>query len=386
VSWIDELASPAGRELLRQLSTESLSAETELRTITRLRERHPRELVAAAVEQTKLRRRAAAKFSRASEMLFTRAGLEQASSERMAQHHASRYRDFATLADLCCGIGGDLIGLAAEHRVVAVDTDAEHLALAQSNARVYGVADRVRTVCADVREADLGGVDAVFIDPARRTGEKRMRAGASEPPLEWCVRLADRVLGVGIKASPALPLEIVPADWSIEFVSEERELKESLLWSPSMSVAPRYATILPSETSLAAVDGAAVDVREPGKYLIDPDPAVTRAGLVEDLARTLGDVWKIDDQVAFLSTDTEIETDFGRTLSIEASQPWNLAALRKTLRALDVGAVDIRKRGSAVDVDDVRRRLKLAGERSATVVLTRVANKPWAFVSLATEG
>ena len=50
------------------------------------------------------------------------------------------------------------------------------------------------------------------------------------------------------------------------------------------------------------------------------------------------------------------------------------------LRALDVGSVDIRKRGSAVDVEQVQRRLKLGGTRPATVVLTRVANSPWAFV------
>jgi hypothetical protein len=60
--------------------------------------------------------------------------------------------------------------------------------------------------------------------------------------------------------------------------------------------------------------------------------------------------------------------------------PWGLAALKRSLRELDVGVVDIRKRGSAVDVDELRRRLKLTGRRSATVVLTRAMNAPWAFV------
>jgi hypothetical protein len=65
--------------------------------------------------------------------------------------------------------------------------------------------------------------------------------------------------------------------------------------------------------------------------------------------------------------------------------PWSLARLRESLRSLDVGTVDIRKRGSAVDVEEIQRRLKLTGSRSATVVLTRVANAPWAMVCTDTD-
>jgi hypothetical protein len=107
---------------------------------------------------------------------------------------------------------------------------------------------------------------------------------------------------------------------------------------------------------------------------------VTRAGLVEELGRSLGSCWKIDSRIAFLSSDTELRTPFARTLTIEASMPWSLARLRKELRGLNVGTADIRKRGSAVDVDDLHRRLRLTGDRSATVVLTRVSDRPWAFV------
>ena len=64
--------------------------------------------------------------------------------------------------------------------------------MAQANAGVYGAAGNVRAVCADVRDIGFPGVDAVFIDPARRSGGRRMRAGESEPPLPWCVALAGR--------------------------------------------------------------------------------------------------------------------------------------------------------------------------------------------------
>ncbi|OLT16508.1 hypothetical protein BJF78_13855 [Pseudonocardia sp. CNS-139] len=56
-------------------------------------------------------------------MFFTRDGLEQSSAEVVARHTARRYAGAATVADLCCGIGGDLLALAAGSAVVAVDRD-----------------------------------------------------------------------------------------------------------------------------------------------------------------------------------------------------------------------------------------------------------------------
>ena len=177
-----------------------------------------------------------------------------------------------------------------------------------------------------------------------------------------------------------MPDDLVPGGWEIEFVSERGELKEAVLWSPAIATAARRATVLPAGVTMTAEAGPDIDVRAPGAYLIDPDPAITRAGLVEPLARSLGDCWKIDSRIAFISSDAELTTPFGRTLVIEASMPWSLALLKTELRARNIGVVDLRKRGSAVDVDDLHRRLRLSGNRSATVVLTRVADKPWMLI------
>ena len=101
---------------------------------------------------------------------------------------------------------------------------------------------------------------------------------------------------------------------------------------------------------------------------------------MKELGESLGPCWQIDETIAFLSANEDLRTPFGRTLAVEASEPWSLARLKQILRALDVGVVDIRKRGSAVDVDELQRRLKLTGSRTATVVLTRVSGKPWMLV------
>ncbi len=208
---LDALTSPEGRALLDLLRGVDVSGEAGLRLGTQLRREHPTELVVAALAQQELRTRAATKFSRAADMFFTRAGLEQASAEVVAEHRRARYRGSATIADLCCGIGGDLVALAAEAGIVGVDRDPVHLWMARENARANGVLDRVQTREADVRTVDLSDVDAVFIDPARRSGAGRTRAGASEPPLAWCLGLADTVERVGIKAAPGLDHDLVPA-------------------------------------------------------------------------------------------------------------------------------------------------------------------------------
>jgi SAM-dependent methyltransferase len=399
------LLTPQGQEILARVA--ELQGDTpkpELAVAEVLRREYPASLAAAAMAQHELRLAARAKFSRAMEMLFTRGGYEQSSSETIARYRAGRFADARRVADLCCGIGGDLIALAsARSRVIvlAVDRDEVHAQLAQHNAIVYGVSYRVEACVADARDIRLAGIDAVFIDPARRAGSRRFRAGISEPPLDWCFGLAERVPAVCVKAAPGLPAELVPPGWEAEFIADGRDLKEAVLWSPALATAPwawpsaapgapgargvpeprgpRRATILPAGDTLVAHRGDPVPVGEPGEYLLDPNPAVTRAGLVEDLARTIG-AWKFDPQIAFLAIDQDIKIPFARTLRVIDSAPWNEKRFAARLRELGVGAADIRRRGLAGDVDQIRRRLKLAGPHRATVVLTRVADKPWGLI------
>jgi SAM-dependent methyltransferase len=372
------LLSPEGRALLAQLPAGPLDPEEALRLGTRLRASHPAELVAAALAQRELRARAAAKFSLADRMWFSRDGLEQASAEPLARHRAARYAAFPLVADLCCGIGGDLSALAPGRTALAVDLDPVHLRMARENAAVHG-AGEVAAACADVSDLRLPPWTSVFVDPARRAGGRRLPAGASRPPLAWCFDLAARVAAVGVKAAPGLPLDQVPAGWEVELLADRRELKEAALWSPALATGARRATVFPGPHTLTARPGPRVGCAPPGAFLLDPSPAVTRAGLVEDLARDL-DAWKLDPRIAFLSADRPLRTPFGRLLRVDASLPWNLKHLRQLLRERGVGVVEVRKRGSAVEVADLTARLRLRGHARATVVLTRVADRPWALV------
>jgi hypothetical protein len=409
------LLTPQGQELLARLAAEPDNGGTALALATSLRREYPADLVAAATAQHELRLAARAKFSRAMQMLFTRAGYEQSSAEPIARYRAARFGRARRVADLCCGIGGDLLALASGREALAVDRDDVHARLALHNAAVYGQAENARAVVADVRDIRLDDLDAVFIDPARRSGPgtasaraggsapdpaRRFRTGQSEPPLDWCFALAERVPAVCVKAAPGLPAGLIPDGWEAEFIADGRDLKEAVLWSPALATAPvagsggpRRALVMSGAGThaLVACPGDAVPVTEPREYLLDPNPAVTRSGLVEDLARSLAadggpggdggsDVAKIDPQIAFLTLDRPVQTPFARTLRVLDSAPWNEKRFARRLRELGIGAADIRRRGLAGDVDQIHRRLKLAGPNRATVVITRVNDKPWGLI------
>ncbi len=402
------LLSAAGRELLDRLAGEDVTPDRALALSSALRRRYPAELIAAALTQQALRVAARAKFSLADQMLFTRAGLEQASSELTARHAAARFAGAGLVADLCCGIGGNLSALAAAStsasagtslsaadagtgtgtaRVIGIDADLTSLEFARHNAAACAPGADVALVCADVSQLPLTGLGAVFIDPARRDGQRRLPPGQYRPPLAWCLRLADAIPLVGIKAAPGLDRDVVPPGWETEFVAVGRELKEALLWSPALATAgtATRATVLPTGDSLisSVTDPAGpvppVPLAPPGEYLLDPSPAVTRAGLVADLARSLG-AWQIDPMIAFLSSGEPVRTPFARTLRVLDSAPWHEKRFAKRLRDLDIGSADIRRRGLAGDVDQIRRRLGLRGEGAATIVLTRVDDKPWGLI------
>lgn len=379
------LASADGEQLMTEIRARLDAGEPMLKISETLRATHTAERAALALTQVELRQAARSKFTDTDRLLFTREGLEQATSDRIAAHRAGRYTSASRIVDLCCGIGGDLTALASlpgDRDILAVDLDPVHLFLACHNAAVIAPERRITPILADVREVAIDPGDAVFIDPARRDTRGRLGGYASEPPLVWSTALADRVSGVGIKAAPGIPHELVPGGWELETIALGADLKEAVLWSPSLATAPRSATVIDGSVHrLLPLPGEPVPLREPqpGQWLLDPNPAVTRAGLVEDLARSLGAA-KIDAEIGFLVADAPIETPFARSLRIVDSLPWHERQLKRVLREIGAGPVDIRRRGLAGDVAAITRRLRGSGSLRVTIAMTRVMEKPWAVI------
>ncbi|WTO87637.1 class I SAM-dependent methyltransferase [Streptomyces nigra] len=376
------LLAPEGRALLD--AVRDTDPADELAVATRLRREHPAELVSAALGQARLRQRAAAKFGTedAGRMYFTPNGVEQSTRASVAAYRAARMRELGigSVADLCCGIGGDAIALArAGIRVLAVDRDPLTVAAARANMAALGLADLVEVREADVTEVGTAGFDAVFVDPARRGGRGRIfDPEAYSPPLSWAVETARTTAHAALKVAPGIPHEAVPGDAEAEWISDGGDVKEAVLWFGTAPGAIR-ATLLPGPRSLLSRGLPDPGVRPVGRYLYEPDGAVIRAHLVAEVAESL-DGGLVDATIAYVTADTLRPTPYATAYEITDQLPFNVKKLKALLRERAVGTLTVKKRGSAVEPEELRRKVKPQGPNAATVFLTRVAGAPTMLV------
>lgn len=365
-----------GERLLAEIAARGLTEANTLALGTELRRRYPAPLVAAAMTQVRLRDRARGKFGADAErMYFTQAGLEQATSGPVAAHHAARYPGDMRVADLCCGIGGDLRALATAHDVLAVDRDPLTAAIATANVHALGLSSRATVVCGDVTTIDLAGYDAAFLDPARRTAERRVfNVAEYQPPWSFITALAGRIGNAGVKVAPGIPHPLIPPEAEAEWVSLDGEVKETALWFGALrsGTTQRRATLLPSGATLTASETVPPAVGPPLRYLYEPDGAVIRAHLVAEVAALL-DGALLDPTIAYVTSDRLTATPFARPYAIDAAMPFNLKGLRAALRERGIGHVVVKKRGSPLAPEALQRDLRLTGEGTCILFLTRVA-------------
>lgn len=388
VATLDWLRAPAGQAVLAELAAAPPGERDVLPTLSRLRARYPAELARAAVEQAMLRQRARAKFRHAERLYFTREALEQASSTQVAAHRARRFASHAAhVVEVGCGIGGDTLALAeAGCRVSALERDPLRLALAQANAETLGYAARISFVQADALHDPLPPADALFCDPARRTGgTRRFDPERYEPPLSTVLGWRSQFPALAAKLAPGIDIDALgaapPAE--VEFVSLDGELKEAVLWCGPLAETSRRATLLsssgPPATLTDATTPPAPPLASPAAILYEPDPAVIRAGLVAHLAQRLGAA-QLDPTIAYLTADAAQPTPLARAWHICEWLPFGLKRLRARLRALDAGAVTVKKRGSPLDTDKLARQLSGSGARPLVVVLTQVQGQHAALI------
>lgn len=378
------LSSCDGAETLAKASAMRDAGLGDLKIGEELRRHLDPDRAALVLTQLDVRARAASKFSRASEMIFTRAGYEQATSETIAHYRARRFAEYGRIVELCCGIGGDLIALAGlGARITPVDRDPVHLLLAEHNARIYHPQAEISPLLANVEDVELTSTDAVFIDPARRQSSGKRIGYESEPSVEWSVALADRVAAVAIKTAPGIPHELAPPGWELELIALGPDLKEAVMWSPSLATTPVRATVIAGDevTSLTQLPGDDVPIRdaEPGDWLHDVNPAVTNAGLVEDLARTIS-AERIDAEIGFLISHQACSHAMVSSWRVLDVLPWHEKRIKQAIARLDIGPIDIRRRGLAGDVPAITKRLRGKGNRRAMIAMTRMNDVPTAII------
>ncbi|MFE6228858.1 methyltransferase domain-containing protein [Streptomyces sp. NPDC057854] len=372
------LLAPEGQTLLAALR--DYDPAQELAVASRLRRDHPAELVSAALGQARLRQRAVAKFGAedAYRMYFTPNGVEQSTRATVGTYRAARLKALGvgSVADLCSGVGGDALALArAGISVLAVDRDPLTAEVARANAAALGLDGLIEVRCADVTEIDTRPYDAVFVDPARRGGRGRIfDPEAYSPPLSWAMDAARKAPHAALKIAPGIPHETVPDEAEAEWISDGGDVKEAVLWFGTEPGA-RRATLLPSGASLTGRGLPDPPVRPVGRYLYEPDGAVIRAHLVAEVAEEL-DGGLIDATIAYVTADALVPTPYASAYEITDELPFNLKKLKALLREREVGNLTVKKRGSAVEPEEIRRKVRPKGPNAATVLLTRVAGAP----------
>jgi SAM-dependent methyltransferase len=411
LALVDFLLSSEAQTALAELAGQDLSEQASLALLERLRRTWQPDQAAALLDQARLRRKAGGKFPQPERLLFTDDALQQASSRAVAAYRAQQFAnaldrspltaDRSVVADLGCGIGADTIALAeAGLHVLAVERDPVRARMAVENLAVLGLASRVRVVCADWRRlwpdfpqigsdgAQWRDIRAAFIDPSRRAGEQRIfRLDAMEPPIDAVLALLEHIPTLAVKTLPGIADEDIPPGSEVEFISERGQMKEALLRFGALHTgAARRATLLPGPYHLDSnAPQSDAPVSQPLAWLYEPDAAVIRATLVQHLAALLGAA-QIDPTIAYLTSPQPVDTPLARRWAVLRHGPFHLKTLNHWLRDLDASAVVVKKRGSAIDPDAFRRRLKTTPSGLAvTVFLTRVQGRPWMVVATEAE-
>ncbi|MFC2434214.1 MAG: SAM-dependent methyltransferase [Peptidiphaga sp.] len=335
---------------------------------------------AAALTLSRLRTRATAKFGeRAGSMFFTAAGYEQATRLSVGALHAERFLAAGArrIVDFGCGVGADSLAFClAGLDVTAIEVDPVAALYAAANA------PRAAVVCADGLATRLPEADGIWLDPSRRTGDGRRIASPEgwAPPLSRALSIAGGFPVAGIKAAPGIAHDALPAGALVEWVSEAGQLLEAVVW---LGVGAGRAAVVDGEAfdsgaSAADEPVSFVKPREIGPILLEPDPAVIRSGGIARLCERYG-VAPVSGGVAYLSGEaTPPHCSAFEVLDVLIPE---VKRIKRALAARGIGRVEVKKRGTEVDVAAMAKKLSRRGGDPGVVVFSPVLGRGRAIVA-----
>ena len=389
------LLSPEGQALLAEIGPLEAKADV-LKLVSSLRAKgHDATLVAAVLTQAKLRRRAAAKFGPFAErMIFTEAGLEQASRLSVAALHANRFRQagISEVADLGCGIGAESLALASlDIDVKAFEIDEVTAAVATYNLSPF---ENAFVEQADVTQLDLSKFGGLFFDPARRElgGPARERASrkfdpaAFSPTFDYVMEAAAKK-PTGVKFGPGHPHEGIPDNAEAQWVSVDGDLVELGLWFGAVArpEVKRAALLISGGTKHEITSDTAermdAPVGELSDFVYEPDNAVVRSHLIGQLAEQIG-ASLFAPEIAYLTSDQKIDSPWLKGYQVLDNLVFDRKKLKAYLRERGIGTLEIKKRGSDIVPEELRKELSPKGEGAATLIVTRVGDAHRVLVAI----
>ena len=384
---------------LTALSELATDGRSELQQLNDLRKTLPPERARLVVEQVALRRRALANFGpTAARMFFTPVQLEQATDREIAAYKAERFQlggEQRSIHDYCCGIGGDLIALAARGQAIGWDLSPIARLLAERNLEAVNASGTVQE--ADVASLTPAAEERWHVDPDRRSAGRRSTTLEHQAPGPEVIDRWRSVASDGaVKLAPASD---PPAAWQnegeLEWITSNRECRQLVVWFGELAAsrAQRRATILipnlsddgkhgvPTAVSFVGEAGESASATEkPRRFIYDPDPAIIASHLLSSIANC-HKLNSLGAGGAYLTGDEKLAQPLLSGFEVLETMPLRAPLVAQWLAARDIGRVEIKKRGVTIDPEKFRRELKLRGDREAAVILARAGKRQLAIVA-----
>lgn len=383
----------AGSPLINDATTYQLTKKTLVQDLSHLRKAHG-EHARALVELVQARRSGKLPDS----WLMDSESVQQATPPVVAEWRAEVLKGAGVEAavDVTCSIGTELYALsAAGLRVLGGDLDHQRLRMARFNVPEAPVVrmDALRPAFAGDLKSGALRSGVVVADPARRNSSGRIsKLEDLQPPLPELLDCYDKMV---VKCAPGI--DYSEFDGHVEVVSVDGGVKEACLYSSAILGRGRRAVVMGASSVKETVtsDEPETDrVGGVGRYIVDPDGAIVRAGLVRQYAARHG-LWQLDPHIAYLTGD---ELPAG-VRGFEVVEEVPLKKARPALVGLGAKSVEILVRGVDVDPDELRKKWKLkkgnaggnggasgagAADTAYSVVVTRIgeggAAKAVAFI------
>lgn len=300
--------------------------------------------------------------------------VQQATAAPVANYRASMLQaaGVTLVHDVTCSVGFEGAAITRKGiEYLGSDIDVARLSMARRNV------PRAFFIRADAL-TQTSTAEVILADPARRAGGRRIAAPEDLlPPLP---DLMDTHHGKQMVIKCALGLDYSSWEGGVMVTSLDGGVKEACLFSPEI-LNRRRAVILTAQGEVDVLDeydGERAELPEAGElstFIIDPDGAVVRAGLVKDYAAREG-LWQIDDRIAYL---TGPQIPAGQS-GFEFIEEVPIKKLKAALASHDCGSLEILVRGVDMDPDQLRKKLKLRGSRSMAVVITRIGKRGVALI------
>lgn len=375
---IHELIRFYENENAKLLYQEVVLNTTSISSIQKLSKKYPNYPIKELLTLHRLREANRNKISNIDELLVTEKSVQQASSTNVAVYHGKLFSGYKRIADLCCGIGNDLLYLSSEKDMVyAIDYEEEHLKAAEYNTQSFGY-HNISFLFADAVTFDKY-VDAIFADPDRRKGNTRIiNPDDYSPSLSSLFLLRNYCNAMYIKLSPMINYDKIECNepYTLYFISENRELKEIGLGLGDFAIPDCNKKVVLLQYGRELVWKEQVLAVSPlQEYIFEPDPAIIRSDMVQQVGYDIG--FHLIDPNLPLLTGTEYASDFelGWFYTVIEQFSFNVKALQKKLVDRDIGRIVIKTRGYKETVEDFRRKIRLRGNNEITLFIINISKR-----------